>query len=469
VKNSLNSSHLKPLEIFLRRAQNWGKSFQKLVILVRDWDTNQNYGFEGGKEYLKKKLNGRNGNSYQLIESSFHSALCYLWPKPLNEMSDENFKGKLCQLDERFSQHLEYVIPKITQELLSGTKLKARELSQHMKNSFDSIIREEPLLSLIDLHLSHKLTITSKIILNDAKAKFGKELKIIKIKGNRRNSEKIEDIIELREKISTEVVIKFTEKSNQGNDIFDQKLSDLKEKLKTSLNLIEENSLVLLCYESLRKLRTSFSKEIDSFIHKGFLGKYFTKESSIINKIEEMVKDMENELQNCPELAEIFADGSIIDTKDELKNTLQNHKGRRLGAGFGTALTLIFAVTGGFASIAVGGGFAAAKGAVYIGKAATKEVAEEVSANAAKQIVGSVVGTASGTLLESFVNFLRSLKPSKKEQSINSNDQNDTEIFSNEKMDFMESFKDLLIIINRYRVIGGDIAELVEQAKEAEK
>lgn len=124
VAKNIQEDHIDWLWLFTNYAQlakkhGDGKPFQKLLFLVRDWNFpfDAEYGAEGGKKLLKKRLSHSETQSPEMAEvqnqftSSFDVIDCFLMPHPgLQLIQKREFCGAPADLDEDFSQHLKVLV-----------------------------------------------------------------------------------------------------------------------------------------------------------------------------------------------------------------------------------------------------------------------------------------------------------------------------------------------------------------------
>lgn len=456
VMKDLNSNDLQPFEMFLRRADcessNREMNDQKLMILVRDWTHDDNYGFSGGKYYLRQKMNGKDNEFYKFIESQMHSTLCYLMPPPVNKMNGNHFRGSLSELDQEFKANLNEVFEKVIQEIYLGTKLKGSEMGSYIKHCFKAIQKREPFLSLFEASLSHELTQIVRQILDETVAQFNELIIKEKIELN------LTEFIELRNNLETRASEVFEQKTAERGSIYDQKKVQLETDLEITLNKIEMDFLSILCYECLRKLCANHGKELDIFVNKGFLGNLFTRRSKLEAKSKELEEMVDKELEKYPELKKKFTNNSLIDFTDNLNDSLQKIKGRQIKTGFNIAITTSLTLMGGLIGLALGAGSLAIKEGTQLGKSAVS------SMSSTKSFFYGVFST-----IPSMIDSLKL-----KLQNINLNLNGSQSKFRSQRdvrneAKFLEDLKYFLILINRYLIIGGDLEFLTLKAKEAEK
>lgn len=99
--------------------------FQRLVLLIRDWAMPKAaaYGFEGGKELLRRRMRGKLGEP---VRGFFESIECFLMRQHMPTSADnEDFDGRLSRLDQEFINLLDIFVPMI----LAPDQLKPRKLN----------------------------------------------------------------------------------------------------------------------------------------------------------------------------------------------------------------------------------------------------------------------------------------------------------------------------------------------------
>lgn len=137
--HNLQEDNLQVLEIFLEYGRLaiesvHEKPFQNLVFLIRDWSYPYqfDFGFDGGSQFLKKKLELKDSMPEQLqsvrsnIRNCFKEISCFLMPYPGEKVATtENFDGRLSDYDQKFLTHLKQFVP----SLLKPDKLVPKEIS----------------------------------------------------------------------------------------------------------------------------------------------------------------------------------------------------------------------------------------------------------------------------------------------------------------------------------------------------
>lgn len=100
--------------------------FQNLLFLVRDWNVpvEFSYGFNGGRRYLRSKLDAKNSHKEahkkirQQLKKCFDDISCCLLPHPGEEFLTQNtIGGSVCQRDDKFLAEIGKCIPEILDPL----------------------------------------------------------------------------------------------------------------------------------------------------------------------------------------------------------------------------------------------------------------------------------------------------------------------------------------------------------------
>lgn len=302
VSSDLNSNVLQPFELYLRKTPNNKDIFQNLVILVRDWKKNNNFGFQGGKEYLLYKLNNETKDTYKYLNMYLNSIDCYLWPSPGKIVCDNEYNGCLSKLKASFVEHLTKFIPITIEKLISGSYLKGSTLSQHIKDCFHSIQEKKPLPSIVEANVNIDLITLSNSIKNQAILQFINFIDSIESNKSKCDLEKLKELEEESKTIKSEALNEFEKLSEKHETIYQLRYQELDKTIETGLNDKEIPYLAVLCYENIRKLKMNNGKELDNFINTGFLGYLFTRKSKIEEKSEELKKMVEEELKKYPAL-----------------------------------------------------------------------------------------------------------------------------------------------------------------------
>lgn len=107
--------------------------FQRLVLLLRDYDTTElSYGFEGGKKLLDNRMQNDLEMPDLPIHDFFKSIECFLMCKhSVNAARNDKFNGSLAMLDEEFIQLLKIFVPKV----LAPSQLKPKTLNGLVLNT----------------------------------------------------------------------------------------------------------------------------------------------------------------------------------------------------------------------------------------------------------------------------------------------------------------------------------------------
>uniref|UniRef100_A0A4W5NPA0 Atlastin GTPase 2 n=1 Tax=Hucho hucho TaxID=62062 RepID=A0A4W5NPA0_9TELE len=124
------------------------KPFQSLMFLIRDWSYpyEHNYGLEGGKRFLEKRLQVKQNQHEELqtvrkhIHSCFSNIGCFLLPHPgLKVATNQNFDGRLKDIDGDFKEALGNLVPlllapeNLVEKEIGGAKVTCRDLVEYFK------------------------------------------------------------------------------------------------------------------------------------------------------------------------------------------------------------------------------------------------------------------------------------------------------------------------------------------------
>ncbi|CAB3241115.1 unnamed protein product [Arctia plantaginis] len=134
-----------------------GKAFQTLLFLIRDWSSpyEHPYGYTGGEGLMKKRFEPRLNQRKQLrevrehIHSCFETLKCFLMPHPGLKVTDIQFKGRLCDIDEKFRVSLLELIPSLfdhehlTSKTINGNKVSTKGLLEFFKQYVDIFNSDE--------------------------------------------------------------------------------------------------------------------------------------------------------------------------------------------------------------------------------------------------------------------------------------------------------------------------------------
>ncbi|VVD01466.1 unnamed protein product, partial [Leptidea sinapis] len=167
VSQNIEEDDLQHLQMFteygkLAQQTSFGKPFQRLQLLVRDWSFPYEYEFgaHGGKKLLDKRLEIHEGQHEELqsirrhIAACFEELACFLMPHPgLNVATDPHFNGKLAEISPEFKTSLKELVPmllapeNLVVKKIAGQKLKAKDLMLYFKaymNIFNGTELPEP-------------------------------------------------------------------------------------------------------------------------------------------------------------------------------------------------------------------------------------------------------------------------------------------------------------------------------------
>lgn len=154
LSQNIQEDDLQHLQLFteygrLALEKSGSTPFQKLQFLVRDWSYpyEAEYGANGGKEILQRRLEISNGQHPELqslrkhIKSCFSDISCFLMPHPgLNIATNPNFDGRLSEIQSEFKEQLKVLIPmlldpeNLVTKKIDGQVVKAKDLLEYFKS-----------------------------------------------------------------------------------------------------------------------------------------------------------------------------------------------------------------------------------------------------------------------------------------------------------------------------------------------
>uniref|UniRef100_A0A8C7X2G7 Atlastin GTPase 2 n=1 Tax=Oryzias sinensis TaxID=183150 RepID=A0A8C7X2G7_9TELE len=153
LSQNVQEDDLQHLQLFteygrLAMEEIYFKPFQSLMFLIRDWSYpyEHEYGLEGGKAFLEKRLQVKQNQHEELqnvrkhIHSCFSKIECFLLPHPgLKVSTNPKFDGRLRDIDEDFKKELAKLVPlllspeHLVEKEIGGNKVTCRDLLEYFK------------------------------------------------------------------------------------------------------------------------------------------------------------------------------------------------------------------------------------------------------------------------------------------------------------------------------------------------
>ncbi|RVE76640.1 hypothetical protein OJAV_G00010410 [Oryzias javanicus] len=153
LSQNVQEDDLQHLQLFteygrLAMEEVYEKPFQTLMFLIRDWcyPYEHQYGLEGGRSFLEKRLQVKQNQHEELqnvrkhIHSCFSNISCFLLPHPgLKVATNPHFDGRLKDIDEDFKKELQDLIPallspeNLVEKEIGGVKITCRDLLHYFK------------------------------------------------------------------------------------------------------------------------------------------------------------------------------------------------------------------------------------------------------------------------------------------------------------------------------------------------
>ncbi|XP_046741217.1 atlastin [Diprion similis] len=154
LSQNIQEDDLQHLQLFteygrLALEKSGSTPFQRLQFLVRDWSFpyEADYGAEGGKKILQRRLEISNRQHPELqslrrhIKSCFSDISCFLMPHPgLKVATNPNFDGRLAEIESEFKVQLQTLVPmllapeNLVTKKIDGQVVKARDLLEYFKS-----------------------------------------------------------------------------------------------------------------------------------------------------------------------------------------------------------------------------------------------------------------------------------------------------------------------------------------------
>ncbi|XP_021173410.2 atlastin-2 isoform X1 [Fundulus heteroclitus] len=153
LSHNIQEDDLQHLQLFteygrLAMEETDSKPFQTLMFLIRDWSSpyEYNYGLEGGRAFLLKRLEVKNNQHAELqnvrkhIDSCFSNTSCFLLPHPgLKVSTNKDFDGRLKDIEDDFKTQLTELVPhllapdRLMEKKIGGSKITCRDLVEYFK------------------------------------------------------------------------------------------------------------------------------------------------------------------------------------------------------------------------------------------------------------------------------------------------------------------------------------------------
>lgn len=215
------------------------------MFVIRDWTSPEeyDYGFNGGKRFIKSVLTVRDFHTAELktvreyLQKTFERIDCFLMPYPGKVVArNSSYDGRWQQIDEEFVETMEELFPiilspnNLTVKTMNGVPIKAFELSVYVKQYVDLFKSENmpEAKSIYDSTLDKQFQILiSKCVevYLESISLYQEQIK------NKSEVDQLHDI-------SKSVALKFFENEKKFGSNEDSKLylKELEEKLEKALN-----------------------------------------------------------------------------------------------------------------------------------------------------------------------------------------------------------------------------------------
>ena len=165
--------------------------FQKLIFLIRDWNTptEHPYGEKGGRSFIKRKLEVKENQAREArevrtqIKKCFQEIDCFLMPDPGEKAKGTEFDGAVSGLSTKFANKVESFINELlnpdnlVSKQVCGNTIKAGDLLNYFRQYVD-VFNSESTPTPMSLWMA-TATITNQNIVKTAKSVYTAEMKKI--------------------------------------------------------------------------------------------------------------------------------------------------------------------------------------------------------------------------------------------------------------------------------------------------
>ena len=166
--SKVTDNQLACLEFATEHAQFGGTSFQKLMFLIRDWNSTDlfDFGAVGGENYTNQFLTVLPSHKPEMksirrfIRSSFSKVECYLMPYPGKVVArSRRYDGEWSKMDEDFLTEFNKVIPSLLDpanlvvKKINGIEMTSSSFNQLLQSPDETVTItsvDEYLLSVIE-------------------------------------------------------------------------------------------------------------------------------------------------------------------------------------------------------------------------------------------------------------------------------------------------------------------------------
>ncbi|KAL7020218.1 hypothetical protein ACKWTF_011421 [Chironomus riparius] len=252
IANRIQEDHLQYLQFATEYARFAGVDsleekkcpFQKLLFLIRDWNNpeDHSYGIDGGHQYLEEifKINQDEKSELakvrQSISNSFEEIKCCVLPHPGRSVaSSKEFDGRWAQMEADFKNELQNIVEhlllpdNLTLKKINSNESSGSEICKYIESYFQLFESDE--IPKVQNFFAATVKSSMNMLLEQCVNKY-------KVLIESKGLVKEEDILELHEECSTEIMKTFKMTKKMGDENHEQKYEI---KLRKQINEIYED------------------------------------------------------------------------------------------------------------------------------------------------------------------------------------------------------------------------------------
>ncbi|CAG9808589.1 unnamed protein product [Chironomus riparius] len=252
IANRIQEDHLQYLQFATEYARFAGVDsleekkcpFQKLLFLIRDWNNpeDHSYGIDGGNQYLEEifKINQDEKSELakvrQSISNSFEEIKCCVLPHPGRSVaSSKEFDGRWAQMEADFKNELQNIVEhlllpdNLTLKKINSNESSGSEICKYIESYFQLFESDE--IPKVQNFFAATVKSSMNMLLEQCVNKY-------KVLIESKGLVKEEDILELHEECSTEIMKTFKMTKKMGDENHEQKYEI---KLRKQINEIYED------------------------------------------------------------------------------------------------------------------------------------------------------------------------------------------------------------------------------------
>jgi hypothetical protein len=410
VQHDMQLDRWQQIEAFLRNAYESVngplsedmKLFQHLVILIRDYQLDYQFGFEGGERFSDGLNSAENAELAKFIQLSYYEPISYCsLPHPGGKIHNPNFNGSLKVVDQEFVKYLEESIRHIIDNLLSVKIIGYREVTgeefyNYFIESFNAIQNKQPLMPMVkalQVVNSNKKTMLLREIYSNL---FTEYIGTIKSRGKLHNLSNTEEIKKYRNDLLKEAELNFVGKSKINTVCFEEELERFKNELYSAFDALEKGFYILVIKDKIEVLKKNYKSLLQQFVDRNrYLCSFlWTTNEKLKEKDMKLKKMFEAAFEKYPNLKKVFDENSVLKFDDELTSVKEGLSKKKKNAAIAMGTSVLFGVAGGlFAASMASSSIAAATASKFAADGVGKTVVDTGAKIAADSVSKTVVET----------------------------------------------------------------------------